>query len=299
MSNIFDALRKQRSDISERILASPSAGPSAEPALSPMDPSLVMEAVVPRVDMLAEPSKRKEGFPILGARVRTLPLRIGRMAPLFPFDETNRAASEQYRILRTKIIQHPKRPRMIVVSSASPREGKSVTSVNLAAVLSLKGITLLVDGDFRRSTIAKDLGLPETPGLAEFLEGLTAIDEIVIRLEQYPNLYVVSAGNSRCNPAELLESPRWKAFCSAARADFDYVIVDSPPIPAVADYQLLEAAVDGVIMVAQPDYTKRHEFFSAVKMISDDKLLGFLVNGLRPWFFGPKHHNGYGYYGAS
>jgi capsular exopolysaccharide synthesis family protein len=257
VSNIFDALRKQRSDISERILDASSEALPDESQSALIEPALVMQAVVPRAEEPARPSERIDELRMLGAGVRTLPLRIAKTAPLFPFDAVNRAASEQYRILRTKIIQHPKRPKMVVVSSASPRDGKTVTAVNLAAALSLKGPTLLVDGDFRRSTIAKDLGLPETPGLSEYLEGLVSIDEAVIRLEQYSNLYVVTAGNSRCNPAELLESPRWGVFCSAARKNFEHVIIDSPPIPAVADYELLQAAMDGVIVVVQPDHTKR------------------------------------------
>ena len=97
--------------------------------------------------------------------VRHAALRISALAPMFPLDEAHPSASEQYRIIRTKIMQHLAEPRVIVVSSPASGDGKTITSINIAACLALKPDTsvLLVDGDLRRPMISNLLGLPEAP----------------------------------------------------------------------------------------------------------------------------------------
>jgi capsular exopolysaccharide synthesis family protein len=296
MSNIFDALRKTRGDLADVIVG--SHGQDKAPVQAPPTASEILSSLLPPIGEADTPATPGKGVDnrILGPAIRILPLSIRGAAPIFPYDATSKEASEHYRILRTKIIQHPKKPRTIILSSASPGDGKTVTAINLAAALSLKSLTLLVDGDFRRPSIARELGLPETPGLAEVLEGVALADEAMIRLQQYPNLYVIPAGKSRFNPAELLDSARWGAFCAAARETFEYIIIDSPPVAAVADYDLLQAAVDGILLVAQPDHTKRKLLLGALELVAKDKLLGVALNALRPWIFAPKHPNQYGYY---
>ena len=96
---------------------------------------------------------------------------------MLPFDDgVSSHASEQYRIVRTRIVQHPSRPSLILVSSPDPGDGKTITAINVAGALSLKseGSVLLIDADFRRPNIHEQLGLPIGPGLADldlFLTG--------------------------------------------------------------------------------------------------------------------------------
>ena len=175
----------------------------------------------------------------------TLHIRVPAPSPLLPFDDAHLLASEQYRILRTKITHHRKEPHLIVISSPDSGDGKSVSAINIAATLSLKGDapSLLVDGDLRKSAAHFNLGLPQSPGLSDVLQGESTIEEALIRTEEFPNLYVLTAGPPVANPAELLESPQWSALCARFRKLFRFVVIDSPPVAAVADYELDSSGV--------------------------------------------------------
>ena len=291
MSNIFEALRKGRRDIAEVI---PPLTEVPKAAATPMPRFVERLAVPARTE--EEPAVPEAPPPQWSmAAVRTLPLRVSETQPLFPFDGSCREASEQYRIARARISHNAKRPKVLVISSAAASDGKSVTAINMAGALSLRSTTLLVDADFRRSRMALNLGIAEEPGLANVLDGGAEPAEAIVRIEQYPNLYVIAAGKSRFNPTELLESQRWPDFVKEARKVFEYVVIDSPPAGKVADYDLLAAAADGVIVVVRPDVTPRHPCYETLEKVPKEKMIGVLVNGVRPWLFGPKH-DGYDYY---
>jgi capsular exopolysaccharide synthesis family protein len=217
--------------------------------------------------------------------IRTERLHIGARSPLLPFDGSHWEAAEQYRIARTRITQHPRQPSMLVVSSAGPGDGKTVTAINFSASLSLKteGNVLLVDADLRRSSVHKQLGLAPGAGLAEVLEGRGSLEESLVRLEQLRNLYILQAGNPASNPGELLDSSRWKDVAKQLRQLFRYVIVDSPAMAGVADYELIQAVCDGTLLVLRPDHTKRSMAMEALKAIPKDRLIGVLMNCVPGW----------------
>jgi receptor protein-tyrosine kinase len=214
------------------------------------------------------------------AGVKMAPLRIEPSSPVMPFDGTHWRAGEQYRSLRTRIVQHPKRPQVVLVTSAGPNDGKTVTAINIAGAMALKdnARVLLIDGDFRRSTAALKLGMPDSAGLASILTGQCSFTEALFCAEQIPNLFFLPAGETEVNPAELLDSLRWHAACTTARGLFDYIIIDSTPLGAVADYDLIQAVCDGVIIVIRPDQTNRQRCLTAIKTAPKEKLLGVIVN---------------------
>jgi len=217
---------------------------------------------------------------------RTLPVRIRADAPILPFQAGHSREGEQYRIARTKIIQHPNQPRLIVVSSAGPGDGKTVNAINLAGALALKNDSqvILVEADMRRPNMASLFGLPAQPGLSEYLGGKCSFDEMIIRVEQFPNLSVVPAGKPCANPTELLDSERWSAACEEFRRRSRFVIFDAPPMGTVADYDLIEANCDGVVFVVRPDCTNRKACLESLAGVSRDKLLGVLINCAPDWF---------------
>ena len=142
MSKIFEALQRVQETLKAAAPADIGGNtPSFQAAPSPAPPVVEARSEAPQRESSA---------------VRTLPLRVPLSAPLFPFDQEHWYAGEQYKIIRTKINQHPKRPRLIAVSSAGSADGKSITAINIAAALSLNddAKVLLMDGDFRRSTIS-------------------------------------------------------------------------------------------------------------------------------------------------
>jgi capsular exopolysaccharide synthesis family protein len=234
---------------------------------------------------------------------RVLPVRISADSPLMPFtpnDLGHARAGEQYRIIRTKIVQHPRSPRALAVSSVDSGDGKTATSVNVASALALKNQTnvVLVDCDLRRGRIAELLGFPETPGLTDLLSGSVTMGEAIIQAQQFPNLHILPGGTRLANPTELLDSPQWRNLIQQLRKQFDYVVLDTPPIGSLADYDLIQAASDGILLVARPDYTNRTRCLNALNSIPQDRLIGVILKCVEDWFLS-KSSSHYGYYGYS
>lgn len=297
MSKIFEALNRAQGELPELVrpvltqegsvgsgvlaVEAPGTG-AAQP--EPASVHAAAEAPCPRV---------------FDTQTRTQRFRIPAPSPLLPFVGGDWHASEQYRILRTKVLQHPAQPRMIVISSPGPGDGKTVTAVNLAATFSLKseGNVLLVDADFRRSSIHALLGLPKAPGLADVLTGTCALEDALVRSEELSNLYVLTAGEPQCNPAELLDSSRWGALLATLRSLFRNVIVDCPPVAAVTDYDLIQANCDGVILVMRPDHTRRDLCFKALASVPKEKLIGVVLNSVPKWMAGNSAPSYYYYSG--
>jgi receptor protein-tyrosine kinase len=218
---------------------------------------------------------------------RTMRLRISASSPIFPFDSGHHDAAEQYRIIRTKLLHDHRKPQLMVVSSATSGDGKTVTTVNLAASLALKQNSqiLLIDTDLRRPRVAEILGLPITPGLAEVLAGTADLNEALVRTVEFPNLFVLPAGAGRTGAAELLDSTNWRILVTEIRARFTYALFDAPPIALVADYELIQLACDGTIVVVRPDHSNRSACLKALEIVPRDKLLGVVLNCFEPWWF--------------
>jgi capsular exopolysaccharide synthesis family protein len=232
--------------------------------------------------------------------IREVRLHITVQSPVFPFEDAHWAASEQYRILRTKITHHAAQPRLIVISSPGAGDGKTISAINLAGALSLKrdGKVLLVDADLRRSAVHSRLGISGSPGLADVLAGTCTLQQALLHINDLPNLYVMPAGTPPTNPVELLDRPEWPALGSGLREMFRYIIADSPPVAAVADYDVIQAVADAVILVVRPDHTNRQLSQKALETVSKTKLIGVLLNGVPDWFLGQKGSSTSYYYSA-
>lgn len=226
--------------------------------------------------------------------LRSIQVRIKSQTPLLPFAGENSQAAEQYRIVRTRVLQHPLQPRSIVVSSAESGDGKSVNAVNLAGVMALNPETeiVLVDADLHRGSLARYFDVPVKPGLADVLSGTAALADCVVRVEPFPNLFFLPSGKGRGGPADLLNSKRWDNVAAALKQQFDYVIYDTPPAGAVADFDLIQANCDGVVLVVRQDHTNRMLLMRAYESVPENKLVGVVMNCVKPWFLG----RGYGYY---
>ncbi len=225
--------------------------------------------------------------PLGSGAIRVLPIQLDADSPLLPYDGLSATAGEQYRTVRTNLLQHPDAPRLLVVSSSGSGDGKTLSAVNTAGALAIKGETtvLLVDADLRNPSLAPILGLPEGPGLAEVLHGDCTLEEAIIRTAQFPNLYVLPAGTARDNPAELLDSARWRQLCGILRSSFRFVLIDTPPIAAVTDFDLVQAAADGVIFVVRPNHSDRNLCLATLQKVNaTGKLTGVLINCAEDWF---------------
>ncbi|MCX8496117.1 MAG: polysaccharide biosynthesis tyrosine autokinase [Akkermansiaceae bacterium] len=218
------------------------------------------------------------------------------------FDTDNSATAEAFRKLRTNLqflaVDNP--PRLIVVTSSSPSEGKSTTVINIALALAeAEHNVVVVDGDLRRPRLGKYLDLVGSVGFSTILSGGAPLDD-VLQKTKFSNLTALTSGPIPPNPSELLGSLAAKKMFSDLRAKFDYVIVDSSPLLAVTDGAILAAEADGAIVAVRAGKTKRDQLAHGIGMLRDvdAKLLGAVLTMLPTRGSGSYSYNYY-YYGGS
>lgn len=162
-------------------------------------------------------------------------------------------AVEAFRSLRTSILlsAHPI-PKVLLVTSALPGEGKTTTTVNLAATLaSLGSSVLIVDCDMRRPACHRAAGVRNSPGFVQCLTRRVQLSEAILPVSGVPNLSIIPCGPIPPNPAEVLSSPLTAELLKRLHTDFEYVLVDSPPILSVADSRILATVTDAVVLVTR------------------------------------------------
>lgn len=190
--------------------------------------------------------------------------------------------SEQYRTVRTNIqfASVDEEIQTILVTSASPEEGKSMTAANLAIVYAQQGKRVLfIDTDLRKPTVHYTFRIDNLKGLSSSLVGERSLDEIVIQ-SNVENLNIITSGPIPPNPSELLASKRMQALVKEARNFYDIILFDTPPVLAVTDAQILAHLCDGSVLVVR---SKRTEVADAQKAIEalravSAKVLGTILN---------------------
>lgn len=218
----------------------------------------------------------------LAKKAATPPLPYGRLGLTVLNDPTSPVA-ESYRALRSAILfsTAPQPPQTMVVTSAQPHEGKTSTSINVAAVLAQNGArVLIIDADLRNPGVARSLGMTNRKGLSGVLTGAYGVNEAIEQVESTTSLWVLTAGPHPPNPAELLSSSKMESLMSELRQRFDHVVVDSPPVLLVTDATILSTMVDGVLLVAESGVTPPGALARAHRTlgIAGGKVLGVVVN---------------------
>lgn len=194
------------------------------------------------------------------------------------------APAEEFRSLRTRLnhLQTLQPLHTLVVTSASPAEGKSFTAANLAIAQSQLADkrVLLADFDFRRPSVNKTFQIDCAPGITDYLTGKASLSSI-LRKVVGSNLYILTAGEAVSNPLELLNLKECKALISDLRDHFDWVILDSPPLLFAADGNLLATMCDGTILVVRIGATTFDAVTRAMQSLCENNVLGVVVNGAR------------------
>jgi capsular exopolysaccharide synthesis family protein len=222
---------------------------------------------------------------------------------LIPHSKPRSTVAEAYRAIRTALLlSRAGGVRSIVVTSSLPGEGKTSTSANLAVVLSqLKKRVLLVDADLHKPRMHEIFRVSNRVGLVSVLaENLNPTDAIVET--SIPDLWVLPAGPLSPNPSGLLASEAMTAFLEHVSTHFDYVVIDSPPVSAVADAIVMGNQVDGVVLGVEGGRTPR-EIVARVRdklVRSNVRILGVLINNLaeQSFDYGYYYHYYTGTYGA-
>lgn len=186
-----------------------------------------------------------------------------------------------------------------VVTSSMPGEGKTTTAVNLAmAVADAGSKVLLIDADLRNPSVARTLGLEGSVGLTTILLGRATAEDVVQRWRD-TNLFVLAAGQIPPNPSELLGSEPMEELFVKLRHDYDFILIDSPPVVPVIDAVIVDRLTGGMLMVVAVDRTKKRDLSSALKSLDTIgvKVSGFTLN-MTPVKSSQKYRYGYHRYEA-
>jgi len=193
--------------------------------------------------------------------------------------------AESYRALRTSLLLSNlgAPPKVIMITSALPQEGKTTTSINCAVVLAQKGIrVLLVDADLRRPSIHKTLGMGPRSGLSNVLTGSASLQQAISRSPILPNLDILPAGTPPPNPAELLASSNMRDVLEELRGQYDHIVVDTPPSLSVTDAVVLSPRADAIVLVIRSGQTTKQALRRSrdILMQVNAKVSGVLLNAV-------------------
>jgi capsular exopolysaccharide synthesis family protein len=193
--------------------------------------------------------------------------------------------AESYRALRTSILLSSlgAPPKVILVTSALPEEGKTTTAINSAIVLAQKGTrVLLVDADLRRSGVHQALGIRPRGGLSTVLTGDDKLENVIVPWPPMPNLSVLPAGPPPPSPSELLGSAVMKSLLAQWREQYDHIVIDTPPALSVTDPVLLSVEADAVVLVIRSGQTTKESLRRARDLLVqvNAKVMGVVVNAL-------------------
>ena len=195
------------------------------------------------------------------------------------------AMAESYRALRTSLLlSNPGAPpKVIMVTSALPQEGKTTTSINCAIVLAQKGArVLLIDADLRRPSIHKKLEIGLSSGLSEVLTGNATVEQVIKPATIHPDLFVLPAGGTPMYPAELLASPKMRDILAELREEYGHIVLDTPPSLSVTDAVVLSPRADAVILVIRSGKTTKQALRRSRDILAqvNAKVVGVLLNAV-------------------
>jgi protein-tyrosine kinase len=268
MSRIDEALARA---------SNPDFTPVAAPASNGGDAQFPSEERGPSASPVADASEPRVPDEVIdgAADLRQLPC-----AEKLAVNAVDHTSTEQYRRLAARLhlsqVEHGSR--IFMVTSALPGEGKTLTATNLALTLaeSYKRQVLLIDADLRRPWVHEMFQLPNVTGLNDGLKGDDARKVPLLRLTDH--LTVLTAGRPDSDPMSVLSSNRIKQVLAEAGAQFDMVIVDTPPVALLTDAHLLASLVDAVLLVVEAGSTPLAAIKTAVESVGRDRILGVLLN---------------------
>jgi polysaccharide biosynthesis transport protein len=193
--------------------------------------------------------------------------------------------AESYRALRTSLLLSSlgSPPKVVLITSAMPQEGKTTTSINTAVVLAQKGVkVLLVDADLRRPSIHKALGMGPRSGLSNILTGSADPQLTISRSPLIPSLYVLPAGTPPPNPAELLASANMRELVEALSREYDHIVIDTPPTLSVTDAVVLSICADAVVLVIRSGKTTKQALRRSRELLLrvNARIAGVLLNAV-------------------
>ncbi len=227
----------------------------------------------------------------------------GNNGDVAPAVQTGREATEAYRTLRTSILLSANPvPKILLITSALPSEGKTTVTVNLGATLaSLGSKVVIIDCDMRRPCCHRSTGVENKPGFVRCLTGHVELTDAILPVPGVPNLSVIPCGPIPPNPAEVLSSPLTADLLRRLRSEFEYVLLDSPPLLTVSDSRILSTLTDAVVLVTRA-YSTPFDLVRRARGLlynSGARILGVALNSVNAHKEGGSgyglYRDGYGY----
>lgn len=194
------------------------------------------------------------------------------------------AATEAYKLLRTNLmftLPDEQKCRVVGITSSLRGEGKSTTAINLSYTLAETGKkVLLIDADLRLPSVAKKIEIKSTPGLSNIIAGNADIKDSVRESGKLDSWYILPSGDVPPNPTEMLGSAQMKKIIEELREQYDFIVVDLPPVNIVSDAVVISPLLDGMLVVVRENYSERRELSQCIKQLelSSVKVLGFVMN---------------------
>lgn len=203
---------------------------------------------------------------------------------LIAHDVENAVIAEQYKLLRTNIqfASVDKSIQSIMITSPDTNEGKSTTAANLAITLAQQEKkVLLMDTDLRKPSIHSTFEVDNTNGITSILTNNISLDKAILKTH-IDNLAILTSGPIPPNPSELLNSKAMENLLQNAKDMYDYIILDTPPVLAVADSQIIGSKCDGIIMVVKSGITYKEQAIKTEKILekTNTSILGVVLNGV-------------------
>ncbi len=294
MSRVHDALRKAEQlleapsddglggdlDVVPRVLVVPEESVLAEPQTAVDVPHSSVSA---RGIARTESRELQVDWRNLLTRCKTIPFKPAPETHLINVERPHEVPGEEFRTLRTRLnhMQSQQDLHAIVVTSASPAEGKTFTAINLAlAQAQLEAPVLIADLDLRRPVVHNMFQCEKSPGFSDFLLADRKLEDCIRRIEG-TNLYFMPAGTQVRNPLELLNMRQVKHSIDAFRKVFNWVILDTPPLLFSADANLLATLTDGTLIVVRIGSTTYDSVIRAMQSLCENNVLGIVANGAR------------------
>jgi capsular exopolysaccharide synthesis family protein len=232
----------------------------------------------------ADPKMLSLNLPALLGKLEEYPFNPAPESHLIDLHRPMETPSEEFRSLRTKLnyMQSLQTLHTVVVTSASPAEGKSFTAMNLALAEShlADNTVLIADFDLRRPTLHNLLQVDRSPGIADYLMGEAPLEKVIKRIAG-SNLFFLPAGKPVKNPLELLNLREARVLIGDLHTAFNWTFFDTPPLLFSADANLLAAMTDGTILVVRIGSTTIDTISRAVQSLNENNVLGVVTNGAR------------------
>lgn len=244
---------------------------------------------------------------LLKGRTAAVAAEADNSTALALIEDTRSPVAEAYRHLRTSLLLSSagEPPKVILITSSQPSEGKTTTAVNTAMMLAQTGAeVLIIDCDLRRPRIHHHFGLANARGVANFLSGSDnrgSITELIQSCPSMPNLKIMPSGPVPPRPAELLGSQQMRRLVDLLRESFDHIIIDSPPAVSFTDASILSTIADGVMLVVHGGRSSRAIVRRAKQLLLDvgAHVFGIVLNNVKMESHSYYYSGYYGYYYSS